>query len=446
MQKHSTFFFSSSKLRFKCILSLGLAFFLDSALVQAFPAKFAIGPDNNQELVLSTLRSAQKTLEINVYQLDHPVMVAAILERISAGVTVNILVEGHPVGGISAAGKNALMQFKDAILKKNAQNSSGSQSHLYLMTAKNKMDRRYRFDHAKYIIADREKTLISSENLTLGGHANPGHKGSRGWDILLEQPTLTKELSEIFTTDITFRADVLDMTENTKFQIRTGPPKTGSPEAGAPLASLSNTQIGNGDVKNAALITSPDSLGGLVEMIRSAKISIEAEEMSIPLTWQVGEARVIEQNPILTALIEASRRGVQVKLLLNDDSVFSNNGPSKMVDSTTNDTPSKSSAPKNEQTRQFLQKLGFCEKLPISSAIIDVNRAGITYIHNKGFIIDGQKVLISSINGTHNSVTNNREVAVLVESVQAANYFHSAFQTDWKNALVKIEVGYDCSN
>ena len=429
---------------------MSFAFFLSSALAQAFPAKFAVGPDNNQSLVLSTLLSAQKSLEINVYQLDHPAVVAAILDRISAGVAVNLLIEGHPVGGINAAGKNAVAQIKDAILERNAlsrSNFPNSGSHLYLMTAKNKMDRRYRFDHAKYIIVDHVKTLISSENLTLGGHADPGHKGSRGWDIFLDEPGFAKELSAIFASDVGDRTDTLDVTEYRNYEIRVTPNsndlslKSNGPTAGTPLPFPSDIQIGNGDVKSTALITSPDSLAGLVDMIHSAKRTIEVEEMTLPVTWQVGENHEIVQNPILTALIEASRRGVKVRLLLNDDSVFKNSGN---IDSTSHDTPTKTSAPKNEQTRQFVQRLSFCEKLPISAAIIDVDKAGITYIHNKGFIIDSQKVLVSSINGTHNSVTNNREVAVLVESEQAASYFLSVFMADWKNSLLSEKVSFNC--
>ncbi|MEO5970269.1 MAG: phospholipase D-like domain-containing protein [Bdellovibrionia bacterium] len=437
MQKHS-------------LLLSFLAFFISSASVLAFPAKFAVGPDNNQSLLLSTILSAQKNLDINVYQLDHPAIVAAIVDRIKAGVTVNLLIEGHPVGGINPAGKTAIAQLKGAILERNAgdaSKSSSTGSHLYLMSAKNKMERRYRFDHAKYMVVDHVRTLISSENLTLGGHSNPGHKGSRGWDVLLEEPGFANELSALFATDVNFRGDILDLTGNPNYKIRIKAPnsddsgKSNSSTGETILPFPSRVQISSGDVKSAVLITSPDSLAGLVGMIRAAKSTIEVEDMTLPVIWQVGEAKQIEQNPILTALIDASRRGVQVKVLLNDDSVF---GKSGNIDSTSHDIPNKTSAPKNEVTRQFIKKLGYCEKLPIAAEVIDVNKAGISYIHNKGFIIDGQKVLISSINGTHNSVVNNREVAVLVESEQAASYFQAVFMADWKNSLLQEEVAVNC--
>jgi phosphatidylserine/phosphatidylglycerophosphate/cardiolipin synthase-like enzyme len=90
--------------------------------------------------------------------------------------------------------------------------------------------------------------------------------------------------------------------------------------------------------------------------------------------------------------VEAAQRGVQVKLLLNDDRVFHRNPG--WTDSTSGDTY----APilKNEITRLFVEKLHVCENLPIMAEVIDVEKAGISYIHNKGFIIDGKKVLVSS--------------------------------------------------
>jgi phosphatidylserine/phosphatidylglycerophosphate/cardiolipin synthase-like enzyme len=46
-------------------------------------------------------------------------------------------------------------------------------------------------------------------------------------------------------------------------------------------------------------------------------------------------------------------------------------------------------------------------------------------------IFDHSKVLVSSINGTPNSMDNNREVAVLVQSPDAARYYQGFFEFDW---------------
>ncbi|MDY7081582.1 MAG: phospholipase D-like domain-containing protein, partial [Halobacteria archaeon] len=55
-------------------------------------------------------------------------------------------------------------------------------------------------------------------------------------------------------------------------------------------------------------------------------------------------------------------------------------------------------------------------------------------VHNKGVIVDGEKVLVSSINWNHNSVTNNREAGLIIESENAGEYFAQVFESDWKGA------------
>ncbi|MFH1263821.1 MAG: phospholipase D-like domain-containing protein, partial [Pseudomonadota bacterium] len=52
-------------------------------------------------------------------------------------------------------------------------------------------------------------------------------------------------------------------------------------------------------------------------------------------------------------------------------------------------------------------------------------------IHNKGFLADDRFALVSSINGTQNSVMNNRELGILLDSPDAAQYFKMAFNADW---------------
>jgi phosphatidylserine/phosphatidylglycerophosphate/cardiolipin synthase-like enzyme len=56
----------------------------------------------------------------------------------------------------------------------------------------------------------------------------------------------------------------------------------------------------------------------------------------------------------------------------------------------------------------------------------------VTYIHNKGALVDGTQVLISSINWNENSVEHNRETAAIVESADVNQYYDQLFETDWQ--------------
>jgi phosphatidylserine/phosphatidylglycerophosphate/cardiolipin synthase-like enzyme len=111
---------------------------------------------------------------------------------------------------------------------------------------------------------------------------------------------------------------------------------------------------------------------------------------------------------------------VKVRVLLNDDAVFLR-GP---------DADRKKK--KNLETVQYLNSQARELKLPLEGRIINIKKLEITYVHNKGMIADRERVLISSINGTENSITNNRETGVVLESTDAGKYFSDVFDLDWE--------------
>jgi hypothetical protein len=55
----------------------------------------------------------------------------------------------------------------------------------------------------------------------------------------------------------------------------------------------------------------------------------------------------------------------------------------------------------------------------------------VTVLHNKGAVIDGRRVLISSNNWGFSSFARNRELAAILESDEVATYFSKAFGFDW---------------
>ena len=58
-------------------------------------------------------------------------------------------------------------------------------------------------------------------------------------------------------------------------------------------------------------------------------------------------------------------------------------------------------------------------------------------IHNKGVIVDGERVLVSSINWNSNSPNFNREAGVIIDHPGVARYFLEVFDDDW-NPLANI--------
>ena len=59
------------------------------------------------------------------------------------------------------------------------------------------------------------------------------------------------------------------------------------------------------------------------------------------------------------------------------------------------------------------------------------NQTYFEWTHNKGVIADGQRVLISSINWSNESVSDNREAGVIITHNGVGNYFTQVFNWDW---------------
>jgi len=122
-------------------------------------------------------------------------------------------------------------------------------------------------------------------------------------------------------------------------------------------------------------------------------------------------------NPFFDALISAARRGCEVKVLL-DAKEYNLDG--------NND---------NDEVVAWLNGVARAENLNLRAEIADLDALGLLKIHNKGAIIDGQKVLISSLNWKSCSL-HNREAGVIIESEPVARYYEQVFMYDW-NLTVK---------
>jgi phosphatidylserine/phosphatidylglycerophosphate/cardiolipin synthase-like enzyme len=163
-------------------------------------------------------------------------------------------------------------------------------------------------------------------------------------------------------------------------------------------------------------ILAPDnSLQGVSDAIQGARVSIDIEQMNFDLPWR---SEASGQSPLVDAVVAAARRGVKVRVLLNDDRVFLRKGET-------------ASSLRNPKTVQYFSDLAAKEHLPIEARIADVAAMGVGYIHNKGMLIDGHETLVSSINWGENSFLRNREAAVLIDSTAINAHYQGLFNSDW---------------
>jgi hypothetical protein len=179
------------------------------------------------------------------------------------------------------------------------------------------------------------------------------------------------------------------------------------------------------------LVLCPDNClaekSGLLGLIRNAKQELLVVQNSIPLWWGKLRKGSREQSPNLPlqACIDAARRGVRVRVLL--DGTWYNTEAEDPRD--------------NDDTVRALSELAAREKLDLQAKVLNLYASDLEKVHAKGVIADRERVFVGSINWTENSFKGNREVGVVVGNKSIADYFVGLFTRDWGvSRLYRVQV------
>jgi phosphatidylserine/phosphatidylglycerophosphate/cardiolipin synthase-like enzyme len=322
---------------------------------------------------LDVIRSADRRLLLAGYTFTSE-RVARALERAERrGVDVRVLLDGDPVDGITRRQARLLDALVDAgVTVKLLGGPHG----------------RYAFHHPKYAVAD-DRAVVLTENWKpagTGGHA------SRGWGAVVSQPRIVGGLAE------TFRADARWRGARPWSQVRRG-------------RSFERATVANGSypdhrspetvaVNRTRLLVAPDNAGGAVTAaLDGADDSIDVLQMSIDGPDQ----------RFLRATVRAARRGVDVRILLSSAWYVEE---------------------ENRRLVEHLREVADREDLPLSAKLAEPE-GDFEKIHAKGVVIDGDRVLVGSLNWNGESVRRNREVVLSLEGTAVGEYYREAFEADW---------------
>jgi phosphatidylserine/phosphatidylglycerophosphate/cardiolipin synthase-like enzyme len=342
-------------------------------------------PDNSYSTLASFIDSAETSLYINVYTFDSPSAAFELLEAHERGVNVIVLVDGSPVGGISDNEWGVL------------NNLSGSGIHVYLWD-----DADLGFNHAKYVVADNASLLVSTENLGNTGFPTPGKSGNRGWGATISGQS-ANYFAELFFDDLE-SGELVDFTGDSPLDFSFEEKEYEKKFESADFA-------GNFTIVQ---VTAPENaVESILELINSAEESLYIEEFYIYKYWG-SKKKGYTDNLFLEAAIDAARRGVEVKILL--DSTWYN---------VEEDDPRS-----NLHTMQYANSVAAEEGLDLEARLIDLDSTGFKKLHAKGVVADNA-VFISSVNWNEHSPTKNREAGVIIYG-EPAGYFAEVFLADWQ--------------
>lgn len=261
--------------------------------------------------------------------------------------------------------------------------------------------------HIKVAVADSRRVWLSSGNwnnsnqpdidpVTNPADADAARDGDRDWHVVIDSPALARVFEAYLLNDLT----VAEAHQRS-------PAQALAPEAAAVLpaatAPVFHQFFGPVRVTDTATITpllTPDPgsyADHVTALIASATTSLYMQFQYIELP-KAGTPPSPAFADLIAAVVGRQQAGVDVRIVMSEF-----------------------------ETQGYLEQL--------MSAGLDVARVVRIQnnVHNKGIVVDGRTVLVSSQNWSNAGTTQNRDAGVISEQAELAGYFERIFLHDWEH-------------
>ncbi|MEM2637128.1 MAG: phospholipase D-like domain-containing protein [Candidatus Korarchaeota archaeon] len=327
-------------------------------------------PDSSYATLSRFLKSAESNISIMIYSISHPYLLEILNERISHGVTVTCILQ---LSHVSSS--------ETSYTKYAAWNLSTAGASVYWAN-----ETAFRYTHAKFVIIDNKTVIVESANWAKTGIPVNSSYGNREWGIAITEPHVVHYFEEVFNNDLAIATPY-----NNENGTAVGP----SISTGKYPSPFNSTEF-SGAMKIQPFVSPDSSETAILSLLNSANSSIYVQQDYIYKNWGSN------LSPFVEALVAAKNKGIDVRVIFNKE-VAGNN-----------------------ETAAYLAGYG-----------IEVRYTNTTYFertHNKGVIVDGKAVLISSVNWGENSVRNNREAGVIIYNTAVAQYYEQIYLWDWSVA------------
>ena len=404
----------------------------------------SITPDNAFNTVKEVFDQSQTSLKISVFRFTNYELMLALVDAANRGVSIDLLQEGAPPGGLLDQ-----QRYLCQILE-----TAGGRCWFMInentspLLADQRVWDRYRFLHAKYMIIDDARTLISTDNLSPGSMPSDAEdgltSGRRGVLMVSDSAELVAHLTTIWNEDFAPPTDYDTDCRGTQFgdyhcdifRWRANDPEFGTNYGEPPTNFIVDSASGGftytvryptassfSSTFDIDLQQSPDNSlvqdGGLFGLLSRAGEgdTVFVQQLDERPHWGDATSNPIDDpNLRVEAYLAAARRGANLWIML--DSYFSNDYDPL--------DPSN-----NQQTCNYVLAVARSEGLRIRCTLANPTDQGI---HNKMVIaeINGDGfVHFGSINGSEQSSKGNRELAITIKSNEAYALLADMFTRDW---------------
>ncbi|MGD0191859.1 MAG: phospholipase D-like domain-containing protein [Rhizomicrobium sp.] len=282
--------------------------------------------------------------------------------------------------------------------------------------------------HIKVIVRDGDTVWLSSGNLNNSNEPDPTRPPStedRDWHVIVEDEDLAQLFTDYLNYD--YAAAMKDQVPNPDAigqaiedalakKSREANPHAPHP-ARPPAHPFDSKTFDNVSLAITPLLTpdklsngKPQYLSNIMPLIQGAQDSVHIQLQYIEASKGDGKA----YDKLLQALLDKSKTAT-VELIVSAD--YADKNAEKMRASTDDG----------------------------GVDLTDLIRTQPS-VHNKGFVIDGKTVIVSSQNFSPDGIELNRDAGLILESQEIAGYFGAVFDADWAgthamSATTKTSVG-----
>ena len=363
----------------------------------------SISPGHALGDLVQWINAAESDIHVHLYELTSYELSRALRNALDRGVEVTVLLEG----GVYSSYDNMAVSRGIA---SDLHTAGATVLWMVEPPSSTSPESPYKYIHSKVAVRDSSSVWMSSGNWKSSSFPLDGYSGNRDWSVFIDsediaQLVLSRMTWDENTSHLHIEAfDPMDSSHGTPDGWVT--PIDRLLEVNPSPAGVETTHTGAIDGK---LLTCPDDcISGLVDLIDSSEDTVDLSLQYFQDGWGWGYG----DNPLIAALERATlERNVTIRLLLNGyytDDPFDDRDMLNLVNNDWNRT------------------LG-----ADATAILMSQGGDVTKLHNKGIIIDGESVLISSINWGSNSALRNREMGIVINEVTIAGAYLASFEEDW---------------
>ena len=330
-----------------------------------------VSPDGSHDVLWHFLNSAKESIYVEIYGINNPYILDLFHELYASKPTLDVK-----------------FLLGDTSLGYYSQNDNAAYNLTTLgYPVRWTSETEFVYAHQKFVIIDNKTTIVQSGNWAKTSFPEDGKIANREWNIAMTDTVVTAYYRNVFDYDWGNGRDYDSVADGI------GTPFTYT-ESGSSYTRPFAVPGEFAGPMNVTPIFSPDtSLQGILYCINAAQVSLDIQ---IPYFTNWNQTGSVEQ--ILDAIIAARNRGVTVRVII-------------------------------EEKYDYMEVAQLFHEHNIQLVVQDPT--WFAELHNKGIIVDGRIVLVSSINYSDNSIEDNREAGVIIENEDIAQWYLEVFDFDW---------------